>query len=64
MSDLITGQFLIEPKIDSVKYVVQSVCFIYLSNTNFTQNPISKITNTECLIKLLINYQMKPKPNQ
>ena len=45
-SGLITGQLLIEPKINTVKWLTQSVCFNHWSINNKTQHLISKIAKT------------------
>ena len=50
MSDLITGRLPNGHKIQSVKYLTQSVWFNYQSISKLNQTPISKTANTEFLV--------------
>ena len=61
MSALITGQFLNEPKTKIVKYITQSVFFNHWSINTKIQNKVIKLANIECLLLLLVNYQINLK---
>ena len=59
MSDLITRKLPNEQKIYLVKWLTQILSFNDRSITNWTQNKIIKIANTECLIQSLVNYLLQ-----
>ena len=55
---LITGTIPNLPQINYVYLITHSVLFDNWSTTEFTQNQLSKIVNTGCMIYSLVNYRI------
>ena len=54
MFSLITCELSIEPKVQSLKNLLQSVLIYHLSITDWTQKKHSKRANRECLILIMV----------
>ena len=59
MPALISDKLPNEFEINSVEQLTHSVCFNCWSIIESTQIELSKMSNTECLLESLVNYQHK-----